>query len=595
MRKNTLIPLNVRWLISLALGGLLTFGLVSCGLDQFRTNAAQVPRIVESILSDPKTFNSALNEESPNIFGYTYEGLIDQDGITGELKPGLAEKWEISPDKLRIKIKLREGLKWSDGEPLTADDVVFTYNEVYLNPAIPTSAKFGLMIGKSKAFPQVRKIDDLTVEFISPEPFVPLLRNTGYSILPAHALQAAIRTKDSQGNPKFLSMWGTDTDPKEIITNGMYVVERYEPTQRVIFRRNPHYWRKDSQGNTQPHIEKIVWQVVESTDTSFLQFRSGGLDTLSVSPEFYSLLKREEDRGKFTLYNGGESLNSNFISFNLNKGTRDGKPLIDPIKSRWFNTVEFRQAVAYALDRRTMVNNIYRGLGSPQYSAIASASPYYLSPEQGLKIYEYNLEKAKELLLKAGFKYDSQNQLLDAEGNRVRFTLITNAGNKIREAMAVQIKQDLARIGMQVDFNAIAFSTLVDKLGNSLDWECHLLGFGGGGVDPSASSNVWSTDGSLHAFNQQPQAGQPQIQGWKPDPWEQKIESLFIQGSQEFDEDKRKAIYGEMQQVIAENLPFIYLVTPLSVAAIRDRITGIQFTALGGAFHNLYELKITEE
>ncbi|MEW6492322.1 MAG: ABC transporter substrate-binding protein, partial [Cyanobacteriota bacterium] len=250
--------------------------------------------------------------------------------------------------------------------------------------------------------------------------------------------------------------------------------------------------------------------------------------------------------------------------------------------------------VAYAIDRKTMINNLYRGLGEPQYSNLPVQSPYYLSPKEGLEAYDYNPEKAKELLLKAGFKYNAQGELLDAQGNRVRFTLITNAGNKLREAMGSQIKQDLSKIGIQVDFNPIAFNTLVDKLSNTLNWESHLLGFGGGGLEPNGSANVWLTEGGLHAFNQKPPVGQPPIQGWEVAPWEQEISNLYIQGALELDEQKRKAIYGEAQRLINENLPFIYLVNPLSMSAVRDRVDGIEYSALGGALWNVHELRITE-
>lgn len=573
----------------------MAIALSACSPTQFRTSAAEVPQLVQAILSDPKTFNYALSQESPNIFGLTYEGLVETNGLTGEIEPGLAESWQISNEGKRIVFTLREGLQWSDGSPLTADDVVFSYNDVYLNDAIPTSARFVLLIGESRALPTVRKLGDRQVEFTIPEPFAPFLRSTGLPILPAHVLKPTIETKDSQGNPIFLSTWGTDTPVEKIVVNGAYQLEQYNTTQRVIFKRNPYYWQKDEQGDRLPYIERIIWQIVESTDTNFLQFRSGSLDLTDVSPDYFSLLKKEEERGKFTIYGREPTLNSVFITFNLNKASRDGEPLVDPVKSRWFNEVRFRQAIAYALDRQTMVNNIYRGLGEPQYSNIPVQSPYYLSPEEGLKIYEFNQEKAKTLLQEAGFKYNSQGQLEDDRGNPVRFTLLTNAGNKIREALGVQIKQDLSKIGIQVDFQPIAFSTLVDKLGNTLDWDAHIIGFGGGGVEPNSSANVWSLDGSLHSFNQQPQPGQPPIQGWRPDPWEQKIADLYIKGAQELDETKRKQIYGEVQQLIKENLPYIYLVNQLSMTAVRDRIQPIQYSALGGALWNINELQIVDE
>ncbi|MEA5553539.1 ABC transporter substrate-binding protein [Anabaena cylindrica UHCC 0172] len=567
--------------------------ITACNPTKLKTSAAQVPQLVTSILSDPKTFNYALNSESPNIFGYTYEGLINQNPVTGKLEPNLAESWEVSDDKLKIIFTLRDNLKWSDGKPLTVDDVVFTYNDIYLNEAIPTDIRDILRIGKNRQLPSVTKLDQRRVEFSVPEPFRPFLQNAGAAILPAHALRESVKKKDQDGKPTFLTKWGVETPPEQIIVNGPYKLERYDTSQRVIFRRNPYYWRKDAQGNSQPYIERIVWQIVESTDTSLLQFRSGGLDAVGVSPDYFSLLKTQEKQGNFKIENGGPSTSTSFVLFNLNKGKRAGKPLIDPIKSRWFNSVEFRQAVAYAIDRQTMINNTFRGLGQTQDSPISVQSPYYLSQEAGLKVYNYDIEKAKQLLLKAGFKYNSQNQLEDAQGNRVRFALLTNADNKIREAMGSQIKQDLSKIGIQVDFTPLAWNTFIDKLSNTLDWEASLLGLTGG-LEPNDGANVWSPEGGLHMFNQKPQAGQKPIEGWEVSPWEAKIHELYIQGAQEFDEAKVKEIYAESQRLTQENLPFIYLVNSYSMAAIRNRFAGIQYSALGGPFWNIHEIKITK-
>jgi peptide/nickel transport system substrate-binding protein len=567
---------------------LTVISLSACNPATLRSQANQVPQVVLSVLSDPKTFNAVLSQESPNIFGLTYEGLITENPMTGKKEPALAESWEISEDKLKLIFTLRPGLKWSDGYPLSADDVVFSYNNLYLNPNIPNNYRDSLRIGQSRAFPSIRKLDDLKIEFTIPEPFAPFLDSAGLPILPKHVLQEAIATKGADGKLKFLSLWGVDTPPDRLIVNGPYKLKSYSTSQRLIFEKNPYYWKKDKQGNQLPHIQRVIWAIVESTDTSLIQFRSGSLDSIGVSPDSFSLLKREEKRGNFTIYNGGSAYGTSFITFNLNQGSRNGNPLVDPVRSRWFNNVNFRRSIAYAIDRQRMINNIFQGLGQPQNSDISIQSPFYY---KDLKGYEFNPKEAKNLLLQEGFKYNEKGELVDDRGNRVRFTLITNAGNKIREAMGAQIKEDLGKIGIQVDYSPIAFNVLVDKLSNSLDWECHLLGFTGGN-EPNDGANIWFPDGNLHTFNQKPQPGQPPIEGREVSTWEKKIGELYIQGARELDEDKRKAIYNETQQIISEYLPFIYLVNPYSMAAVRNQIEGIQYSALGGAFWNIDELKI---
>lgn len=567
--------------------------LSGCNLDRFRVEAVQVPEIITSFLGDPQTFNSALSKTSPNVFGLIYEGLITSHGITGEIQPALAESWEISEDNLAITFRLREGLRWSDGHPLTADDVIFSYRDIYLNDAIPTGARDILRVGVTGALPRVEKIDDRQVVFRVPEPFAPFLRNTGLPILPRHILAESVQTLDADGKPLFLSKWGVGTPPQEIVTNGLYTIASYVTGQRIVLQRNPYYWRRGPTGEPQPYVQRFIWKIVENRDTQLLKFRSGDLDVAEpMRPEDFPLLKREEKRGNFRVEMGGPRPGTVFISFNLNKGSRNGKPLVDPIKSKWFNTLAFRQAVAYAIDRDKMIANTFRGLGAKIDSPLTSQSPYYLPPEAGLPVYNYDPEKAKQLLLEAGFRYNDRNELLDADGNRVRFTLLTNAENTIRVSMAAQIKQDLAKIGIQVDFTPIAFSALVDKLGNTLDWECHLLGFTGG-VEPNSGFNIWSPDGSLHSFNQKPLPNQPPIEGRQVADWEQKIGDLYIQGAQELDEDKRREIYGQTQIIAQEQLPFIHLATELLMSAVRNTIQGVQFSDLEGALWNLYEIQVT--
>ncbi|MEO1068454.1 MAG: ABC transporter substrate-binding protein, partial [Cyanobacteria bacterium J06638_6] len=549
-----------------------------------------LPRLVLSVLSDPKTFNPVLSQESPNIFTFTFEGLTTTDGVTGETVPALAESWEIADEGKILTFTLRDGLQWSDGEPLTVDDVIFTY-DVLFDPAIPTNSRDGFRIGTEGQFPQVSKLDQRRVQFILPEPFAPMLENTSLNIIPAHILKPTVDAVDTQGNPQFLSTWGTDTSPSEIVGNGPYRLTQYIPGERVIFERNPYYWRQDEQGNSQPYIEQIVWQIVSSTDTAFFQFRSGGLDSVGVQPDFFSLLKREENRGDFTIYNGGPGLGTNFFAFNLNRASRNGRPLVDSVKAAWFNDVAFRQAVSFGIDRQTMVNNIFQGLGEPQTSPISVPSPFYAPPELGIPTYDYDPEKARALLLTAGFQYNAAGELLDGAGNRVRFTLITNSGNKIRESIGSQIKNDLAKLGIQVDFQPLAFNALVDRLTDSLEWEAMILGLTGG-TEPNGGANVWLLDGALHAFNQNAGPGQDPLEGWQAADWERRIADLYIEAAQVIDFDQRFELYKETQQLTQEYLPFMYLINNLSLTAVRNRVEGVKYTALGGAFWNIHELSV---
>ena len=570
---------------------MLSVPLTACNPSSLLANLDAPSQVVQAILSDPKTFNTVIATDagSSSVGSMIFDGLVTQNPLTGEIEPALAESWDISEDKLKITFTLRPNLRWSDGHPLSADDVDFTYNQLYFNPEIPASSRDGFRIGESKTLPKVRKLNDRQIEFILSEPFAPLLGNTGASILPAHVLASTVSKKDRDGNLQFLSTWTVDTPPEKIVSNSAYKLKSYDTAERVVFEANPYYWKKKVVDEDIPYIKKVVWEIVESTDTSLMQFRSGSLDSVSVSPEYFSLLKKEEKKGNFTIYNGGPDYGTNYLVFNLNTGKKQGKPLIPRYKSDWFNNLKFRKAVAHAINRPRMVKNIYRGLGQPQNSFVSVQSPFANKKLQG---YDYDPERAKQLLREAGFKY-KQKKLFDAQGNRVKFTLNTNSGNKIREAMGNQVEEDLEAIGMDVNFRTINFNVLVGKLSGSLDWECILLGLTGGN-EPNNGANVWFTDGNLHMFNQKPAPGQQPLQGRTVADWEKEIDRLFVRGAKELDEAKRKAIYVEIQRLVSENLPFIYLVNPKALGAVRNKIEGIEYSALGGAFWNLEELKITE-
>jgi peptide/nickel transport system substrate-binding protein len=586
----------------------LTLGISGCTATAAKTN-----QIAIGVLGEPSTFNPVLNNVATAYFDYTSESLVDSNGDgKGTIKPALAESWQI--DGNTITFTMRPNLKWSDGSPLTVDDVLFSYNEAYLNPKIPNDNQDGLRIGKDKKFPTIQKLDDRRIAFTTPEPFAPALRTLGgLGILPAHKLRSSVNTteeyteqeesKDAQGKvktkeikkqrPKFMSTWGINTNPADLVSSGMFRLTSYKPGERIIFERNPHYWRKGAQGQQLPKLDRVIWQITESTDNTLMQFRSGNLDVYGVGAEFFSLLKKEEKKGNFTIHNVGPASGTTFLAFNLNKGSRDGKPLIETVKSRWFNNVKFRQAVSYAIDRPRMVNNLFRGLGVPQISPISVGTPFYRA--DGLETYDFNPEKAKKLLKEAGFKYKG-DELFDDQDNQVTFNLITNSGNKNREAMGSQVQQDLKKIGMKVNFNPIAFPLLIDKLDRALDWDAHIISFTGG-IEPHDGSNFWLTEGRSHVFNQKPSTDAKPLTGQEFASWEKEINDLYLRGSQELDETKRKEIYYKTQVLTQENLPCIYLINPLSLVAARNTVKNFKptnFPSNLGSLWNLYEVSIAE-
>ncbi|MBD2175605.1 ABC transporter substrate-binding protein [Pseudanabaena sp. FACHB-1998] len=590
MQKRTRVK---QWkaAILLLIIGMCSLLLWGCSIK----SEALKDRLVVPLDSDIKTFNPILvNDAYSGIaMSYTLTGLIVENPLTKQLEPELAEKWEFQQEGKQLIFTMRPDLKWSDGQPLTVDDVLFTFQDIIFNEKIPSGSRDVLRIGKSQTLPKIEKLDDRRISFFMSEPFAPALRTIGgTSILPKHVFASTVVENPNDKKIKFLETWTLNTPVNQLVGNGAYIMQEYRPSERIIYQPNPYYWKKGT-----PKIEKFVMQVVESPDTALLRFRSGDLDMYRLRGEDYQLLKRFEQRDRYKIYNAGPATGQSFIMFNLNKG-RDPKtnqPFVDPIKSKWFNDVNFRRAVAHALNREAMITNLSRGLAQTQNSPVSIGSPYYLSPEQGLKAYDYLPEKSKEILLKAGYKYNSEQQLLDSEENLVRFTLLTPAGGRV--LLGAQIKNDLEKIGMKIDFNPVEFRIISDKLNNSKQWDATILGFTGG-AEPNSSINLWATDGDSHLFNKGNVGEEKPFIGREVADWEQKIHDLMIKGAQELDETKRKVIYAEYQQLVQEQLPLIHLTVPLYLVAVRDRIENAIPSALAGstgvtgALWNVEQLKL---
>ena len=556
-------------------------------------------RLVIPLGTDIKTFNPVLYNDaySAIAIGYTLSGLNHENPITKELEGDLAEKWEFQQDGKQLIFTMRPDLKWSDNQPLTVDDVLFTYRDIIFNEKIPANARDTLKVGISQTLPKVEKLDDRRISFFFSEPFAPALRAIGETaILPKHIFEPTLKEEPNADKSakklKFLETWTLATPVSQLVSSGPYMIQEYVPSQRLIYKPNPNYWKKGL-----PYIKKLVMQIIESPDTQLLRFRSGDLDIYRLRSEDYQMLKRFEKRDGYKIYNAGPDSGQGFIMFNLNKGRnpKTNEPFVEPIKSKWFNDVTFRRAVAYSLDREAMITNLSRGLAQTQNSPISIPSNYFFPPEKGLKVYDFQPEKAKAMLLQAGYKYNTEQQLLDAQGNPVRFTLLTSAGG--RSQLGAQIKNDLEKIGMKVDFTPIDFRTIIDKIDNSKQWDAIILGFTGS-AEPNSSINLWATDGDNHLFNKGPLGDEKPFPGREVADWEKKIHDLMIKGAQEIDEPKRKAIYAEYQQLVQEQLPLIHLTVPLYLVAVRERLENVQPAPLAGgagvsaALWNIDQLKL---
>jgi len=538
-------------------------------------------QLVFATTSDPRSFNPILAKETSTtaITGLIFEGLTKTNGATLEVEPNLAESWETDNNGLVWKFHLRENIFWSDGKKLTADDVVFTFNQLVYNPNIPNSARDIFTI-EGKIF-KVEKINDFTVKFTLPVRFAPFLRAMSQSILPKHILQASVK----KGGFNFT--WGTDTKPEEIIGTGAFKLTKYQPGERIILERNPFYWKKSKDGDNLPYIDKIIYLIVQNQDTALLKFQDGELDFYGLRGTDYPLLKPQEKKGSFTVFDTGAAFGSNFIVFNQNKtiNPKTQKPYVDEIKLSWFTNKNFRRAVAHAIDKKKIIEIIMNDLGYNQSSPMSPSSGHFYN--SNVKHYNYNLVKAKKILKDSGFiDRDNDGIIEDEFANMVEFTLYTNSGSTERIQIAGIVRKDLQNLGMKVNFLALEFNNLVSKLVSTFQWDAVIIGLTGG-IEPHFGKNVWDSSGQLHMWY--PKQEEPATE------WEQRIDEIFNLGVQELGQNERKTLYDEWQLIVSQELPAIYTVLSASIFAVRNKFGNLNPTSYGGAFHNLEEIYIKKD
>lgn len=536
-------------------------------------------RIVLSTIGEPKTFNPCNTKDatSSSMAGMLYDGLVGTNSRTGQVQPQLAKSFEVNGNDYIIH--LRHGIKWSDGKPINADDVMYTYNEIVFkglgNPSTMDAMKVD---GK---LPELVKLDDYTVKFTTPKPFAPFLRQLSYPIVPKHYF----KPYSDKGESVFNAFLNPDTNPKTIVSGGAFRLKEYVAAQRVVFERNPNYYKINLDNKKLPYLDKVVYMIVGDSNNEILKFEAKEIDVLGIRGANVAQYKLNEAKSDYKVYNLGPDTGTLFLVINLNnRKDKNGKPYVNPIKQKWFANRDFRAAIDWAVDRKNMVQNIASGVAEPLFTA-ESLNSIYLN--KYIKGHPCDLNVAKKSLEKAGFK-QRNGKLYDSLNNRVEFDLYTNAGNLEREALGVMVKQDLEDLGMKVNFKPVEFNSLVNKMTNTNDWDMAIMGLTGTPLEPHDGKNVWTSNGSLHLFNQRPN-------GYSVDDrlnWEKELDEIFREGALKLTYEERKPLYDRYQTIIYNQKPIIYLYSPIRITAIRKKFKNIFPTALSGLIYNLDEVYI---
>jgi peptide/nickel transport system substrate-binding protein len=515
-------------------------------------------RLVVSLRGEPKTLNPliAADARSREVIGVMQADLIHINRATQLTEPALAKSWKISTDGLTYTLVLRKGLKFSDGQPMDADDVLFSFR-VYLDENTHAPQRDLLIVGDKPI--AVRKIDAQTVVFQLAKPYgVGERLFDGLAILPRHLLEKPFQ------EGKLGQIGSLNTAANQWAGLGPFRLKEYVAGQRLVLERNPFYWKSDDRNNRLPYLDELVFLFVPNADAQVLKFQSGETDIISqLGAENFSVLSRQQNG--YTVADAGPGLEYNFLFFNLNDlGEKASADLLR--KQKWFREVKFRQAVSAAVDREAIVRLVYQGRGAPLWGLVTPGNKRWNDPN--LPRPSRSLDRARALLKEAGFSWttapNGESTLQDSDGKPVEFSILTSSTNADRSKMAALLQDDLKQLGMRVQVVPMEFRSLLDRVTQTKEYDACIMGVASYDADPNSDINVWLSSGGTHLWNP--------LQSHPATPWESEIDQLIENQMSARTFDQRKKLYDLAQEILAEYQPLIFLASPDILAGAKNSV-----------------------
>ncbi len=515
-------------------------------------------------ISDPRTWNPFVAREtsSTDIIALFLPYLTTYDPYTQAPEGRLAKSWEVRNNGLTVIFKLREGAKWSDGQAIDADDVIFSAT-VHADQRVNSNSRSSFILDGQPI--KWTKVDQFTVRADFPKPYAPALIQ-GWYIVPEHIFGPAYRA----GVQQLQALWNLDTPPAQVVSGGPFKLDSYVKGERVVLVRNPNYWGVDERNNPVAYLERYTVQIVPDLNAQLARFLAGEADTFSAAnaDQVAQVLERiRANRLRAEIFpNVDVTLGTNFIVFNWNHK--------DPFKENLFRQVKFRRAMAHLMDKKSMIEVALGGLGQPQWSPISIPNKAFFTDD--VAKFEFSPQKAVQLLAELGFRTKNRDGwLVNAQGKVLEFNLVTNQGNNVRERIAQIFRDEARKIGVKVEYRPIDFNELVRQLTSpaadgTREFDAILIGLTGG-IEPAFSRNVWELNGSLHMWNLGTGGKNPA----KVEAFEVLIDTLMKRGATTLDQAQRRQIYVQFQKVVAENLPIIYTVAPAYNPARLTRLGGM--------------------
>jgi len=513
--------------------------------------------LVSSIRGEPRTFNRYADQTSAveTITFLLHSRLVRVNRKTMEIEPMLAEGWTASKDNLAYTIRLRRGVRFSDGAPFASADVVFAFRAIYRKDktgAYESPIADSMQVAGKPL--DVKALDENTVQIRFPSAYGPGMRILdNLPIYPRHLLEQSLN------DGTFDAAWGVSTPPAKMAGLGPFVLKEYQAGQRLVFDRNPRYWRKDAAGRPLPYLDRITIEILADQNAELLRLQSGQLDCIQseVRPEDYKALKEAATKGKIRLYDLGTGLDADALWFNL----RADAPIARG-RRPWLQNVELRRAIAESVDRTRFTNTVFFGAGVPTFGPVSPGNRIWFDPQ--VPTPKFDRASAARRLASIGLtKKNAEGILLDSAGAPVQFTLLTQKGNTALERGAAALREQLRAIGVVMDVVPLQVGTLGGRL-ESGDLEAAYYRFLTSDVDPAASMDLWRSSGGFHVWN--PRQAKPATE------WEGLLDDLIARQVSTVDPAQRKRLFGQVQRIFAEHIPILYFAAPRVYVATSARV-----------------------
>jgi peptide/nickel transport system substrate-binding protein len=544
--RSRLVPLVATLFVVVAVGMAARIRTAS-----HATASTNPPRaLVGSIRGEPRSFNRYVARDLTTLV-VTYllhAGLVRVNHATDRLEPELAETWQILPDHRTYRLRLRDGITFSDGVPMTARDVVFSFKAIYDTRTDSVLAD-SLLVQNQPL--DVRAVDEETVDIRFPSAFAPGLRILdGVPILPSHKLAGALAAGE------FREAWGPATAPDQIVGLGPFVLRQYQPGQLLRFARNPRYWRREG-GQSLPRLQELVLQIVRDQDAEALALETGSIDFTQseLRPVDIAPLKNATVARRIAISDLGVGVDGDLFWINLGAAkSRDRR-------SAWLQHVDFRRAIAHAVDRQEFVNTVFFGAAVPGYGVVSPGNREWFTASAAP---QFDVEAARRLLASLRLT-ERSGHLEDADAAPVRLTLVTQQGNTALERGAKLIRDSAGRLGIQVDIVALETGALIDRLMKG-DYDAAYFRLVTTDTDPALNQDFWRSSGSAHVWN--PAQTRPATA------WERRIDSLMDDVSTMADPSARRRAFAEVQDIMAREVPALTFAFPRLVMATSTRLGG---------------------